>query len=214
MGGLMGEMFLPLRRYADFNGRSRRKEFWLWALFNTIVVSILGGYLFYKMISAAMRSTTGYTAVSNGSYSSYKANINPLQFFQEFGAVGWLMFGLLSLWWLVTFIPTLAVSIRRLHDTDKSGWFWFFNFIPFVGPFIVLVFYFMEGTRGPNRFGPDPKDPYAQNYGGGYPPPSYGGHPPQPYGGYPPQPQGGYPPPPYGGPQGGAPYGGPPGGGY
>ena len=54
-------------------------------------------------------------------------------------------------------IPSLAVQVRRLHDLDKSGWFILLNFMPFIGSIIVLVFMCMDGTRGPNRFGDDPK---------------------------------------------------------
>jgi uncharacterized membrane protein YhaH (DUF805 family) len=51
------------------------------------------------------------------------------------------------------------VQVRRFHDQDKSGWFVLLSLIPFLGAIIVLVFMFLEGTKGPNRFGPDPKDP-------------------------------------------------------
>jgi uncharacterized membrane protein YhaH (DUF805 family) len=47
--------------------------------------------------------------------------------------------------------------VRRFHDQDKSGWFVLLNLIPYIGGIIVLVFMCLEGTRGPNRFGPDPK---------------------------------------------------------
>jgi uncharacterized membrane protein YhaH (DUF805 family) len=67
------------------------------------------------------------------------------------------LLGLSILWSLFAFIPNLAVTIRRLHDTDKSGWFILLGLIPLVGAIVLLVFYFMDGTRGPNRFGPDPK---------------------------------------------------------
>jgi uncharacterized membrane protein YhaH (DUF805 family) len=71
--------------------------------------------------------------------------------------MGWLLFALGMLWAMAVFIPNLAVTIRRLHDQDKSGWFILMGLIPIVGPIIILVFYCIEGTRGPNRFGPDPK---------------------------------------------------------
>jgi uncharacterized membrane protein YhaH (DUF805 family) len=54
-------------------------------------------------------------------------------------------------------IPSIAVQVRRFHDQDKSGWFVLLNFIPSIGGIIVLVFMCLEGTRGPNRYGPDPK---------------------------------------------------------
>jgi uncharacterized membrane protein YhaH (DUF805 family) len=60
-------------------------------------------------------------------------------------------------------IPSLAVQVRRFHDQDKSGWFVLIGFIPFVGSLIVFVFMCLAGTDGPNRFGPDPKDPHAED---------------------------------------------------
>ena len=57
---------------------------------------------------------------------------------------------------LVFFLPGLAVSVRRLHDRDKSGWFLLLIFIPLVGAIILLIWYCQRGTIGPNRFGPDP----------------------------------------------------------
>jgi uncharacterized membrane protein YhaH (DUF805 family) len=211
----MGYMFLPLKRYADFNGRSRRMEFWMWTLFNSIIAGILVTILLFAFFDAASRSTIGYSRYSTGSSYQYRAEIDPIRFVRNLNGLPLVAFGLLCIWGLIAFIPGLAVTIRRLHDTDKSGWFYFISWIPIVGPFILLFFLFSEGTRGPNRFGADPKDPYGQLGGGygGYPPVGYGGHPPQPYGGPPGQPYGA--PPPYGGHPGGPPYGGPgQGGGY
>jgi uncharacterized membrane protein YhaH (DUF805 family) len=54
------------------------------------------------------------------------------------------------------FLPGLAVSVRRLHDLDKSGWFILIGLIPLVGFIILIVWYCTKGTPGPNRFGPDP----------------------------------------------------------
>jgi len=66
-------------------------------------------------------------------------------------------FGLLSgIAALALFLPGLAVSVRRLHDRDKSGWFILLYFIPLVGFIILLIWYCTRGTVGPNRFGPDP----------------------------------------------------------
>ena len=58
---------------------------------------------------------------------------------------------------LVLFIPTLAVSVRRLHDIDKSGWFVFVIIIPLIGANWFLVMMITEGTKGTNQYGPDPK---------------------------------------------------------
>jgi uncharacterized membrane protein YhaH (DUF805 family) len=61
-----------------------------------------------------------------------------------------------SIWSLVTLLPSLAMGVRRLHDTDRSGWWWLLSFIPLIGIIVLIVFWCSEGTRGPNRFGPDP----------------------------------------------------------
>jgi uncharacterized membrane protein YhaH (DUF805 family) len=54
------------------------------------------------------------------------------------------------------FLPSLAMSIRRLHDLDRSGWWYFLVLIPIVGWIVLLIWYCTRGTEGPNRFGPDP----------------------------------------------------------
>ncbi len=122
-------MILPLKRYADFSGRSRRMEYWMFLLLCVVVA--FGLALFTGALAAGTAETDPTAAI--------------------FGSVPLIIF------WLVVIIPSIAVQVRRFHDQDKSGWFVLLNFIPFVGGLIVLVFMFLEGTRGPNRFGPDPK---------------------------------------------------------
>jgi uncharacterized membrane protein YhaH (DUF805 family) len=63
---------------------------------------------------------------------------------------------LLGLFVLGTIVPAIAVQVRRFHDQDRSGWFILLNFIPYAGGLIVFVFMVLSGTRGTNRFGPDP----------------------------------------------------------
>ena len=65
------------------------------------------------------------------------------------------MLGLL--YTLAVLLPSIAVGVRRLHDIDKSGWWLLLVFIPLIGAIVLLVFAVMEGTRGSNRFGEDPK---------------------------------------------------------
>lgn len=60
---------------------------------------------------------------------------------------------------LALILPFLAVSVRRLHDTDRSGWFLLLALIPIVGAIILLIFHVQDSKPGPNRFGPNPKDP-------------------------------------------------------
>jgi uncharacterized membrane protein YhaH (DUF805 family) len=64
-------------------------------------------------------------------------------------------FPLTSLLELALLLPWLAVSVRRLHDLDRSGWWILLSFIPLIGSIILLVWNCMRGTIGPNRFGPD-----------------------------------------------------------
>jgi uncharacterized membrane protein YhaH (DUF805 family) len=75
---------------------------------------------------------------------------------QVFGVEGGL--GPLSIIFsLGTFLPSLAVAIRRLHDTDRSGWWYLILLVPLVGAVVLLVFFCTDSTSGPNRFGPNPK---------------------------------------------------------
>lgn len=142
-------MFLPFRRYADFQGRSRRMEFWSFGLFNAIVYIIIAAIVFGMF-------GTNRSAITQGDMS-YSAAFSVVT-----GGAGIL----LLLWWLATIIPSISVTVRRLHDRDMSGW-WYLGFvvlsmIPLVG-FLVsiafLVILFLPGTPGANRFGEDPKDP-------------------------------------------------------
>jgi uncharacterized membrane protein YhaH (DUF805 family) len=123
-------MLMPLRRYAEFSGRSRRKEYWMWVLLNAIVGIVIGALGAWGASSRLFSSDDEITLY--------------------FGCT-------LGLWALITFLPNLAVVVRRLHDTDRSGWAILFGLIPFVGGLILLYFYVSEGTSGPNRFGEDPK---------------------------------------------------------
>ena len=71
--------------------------------------------------------------------------------------------GLLSsLYGLAVLIPTLAVTVRRLHDIDRSGWWIFINLIPLIGFIVLLVFAVTDGTPGSNRYGPNPKESTAR----------------------------------------------------
>lgn len=142
-------MIMPFKRYAQFSGRSRRREFWSFMLLNFIVYAVL----------FAIVLGTGF---SLSQLQGADPN-NPLAMYGSlFSGTGLL----LVVWWLATIVPTIAVSVRRLHDRDLSGW-WYLgvfvaSFIPLVGmltSIAFLVIMFLEGTRGPNRFGPDPKDP-------------------------------------------------------
>ncbi|MEU2202453.1 DUF805 domain-containing protein [Isoptericola sp. NPDC019482] len=120
-------------QYATFSGRARRSEFWLWYLFLVLVY----------LVEGVLLGITG------------NATLDPAT--RTYGGAFYVVSGLMSLTGLALVVPTLAVMVRRLHDQDKSGFFWFMTFIPLAGPIIMLVFYVTAGTVGANRFGPDPK---------------------------------------------------------
>lgn len=63
-----------------------------------------------------------------------------------------------GLYTLVVFIPSLALSVRRLHDTGKSGWWMLITLIPLVGPLIMLFFMVKDSQPGTNEYGPNPKE--------------------------------------------------------
>jgi uncharacterized membrane protein YhaH (DUF805 family) len=130
-------MLMPYKRYADFSGRSRRKEYWMFVLLFVIVYAIC-----YALIFTGMPTVDPMTGQMTGGG----------------GALSMIGSALLLIFALGSFIPSLAVIVRRLHDQDKSGWFVLLGLVP-IANIVLLVFMFLEGTKGPNRFGPDPKDP-------------------------------------------------------
>lgn len=127
---------MPFKRYFDFEGRSRRKEYWMFALL-------------YAILMIAALVVLGFGLAMNGGEDQ----------FNSVSAVGFSLIGLIM---LVFLIPSIAVQVRRFHDQDKSGWFVLLLLIPSIGPLIVLVFMCLEGTPGENRYGPDPKGPDAR----------------------------------------------------
>ena len=112
-----------LKKYATFDGRARRKEYWYFALMNFVVLVVL------SMIDLR------------------------LGIFSMAAGVG-LLSGLYS---LAVLIPGLAVTMRRLHDTDRSGWWCLIAFVPVVGWLAMVVFACLDSQPGANRFGPNPK---------------------------------------------------------
>lgn len=148
---MLGWMIMPLKRYAEFSGRSRRKEYWAFLLLNVIVIAFLLGFRFGTGGGVSLMEA----AQTGGPLAVYGA---------LFSGVGML----LALWWLGTLIPNIAVNVRRLHDRDMSGW-WYLGvfvaaFIPLVGTLVslgYLVLMCLAGTAGSNRFGDDPKNPSA-----------------------------------------------------
>ncbi len=61
---------------------------------------------------------------------------------------------------IVSFIPSMAVLVRRLHDTSRSGLYYFISFIPIIGMIMLIIFLKEDGVPGPNKYGPNPKAPH------------------------------------------------------
>lgn len=126
-------MFLPLKRYADFEGRSPRIEYWMFALFTWLIIIGL------VAIAFAMSDHSG----------AARDEPDP-----QFG----ILFMLAGIFWLALLVPSIAVTVRRLHDRDMSGWLYLINFVPYIGGLIIFVFMVLPGTEGENTYGPNPLD--------------------------------------------------------
>lgn len=111
------------KKYATFSGRARRKEYWMFVLFNVIVAAVLG------IIGTILDNATGA------------------------GVITMILSGLYS---LAIIIPSIAVAVRRLHDTGRSGAWWFISFVPVIGGIWFIVLMFLDSV-GDNQYGPNPK---------------------------------------------------------
>jgi uncharacterized membrane protein YhaH (DUF805 family) len=124
----MSWYILAWQRAADFSGRSRRKEYWLFNLLNALAffVLVIVGITFDWAL------------------------------FGE-GHKGGTAFYLIGIYGVVCFIPSLSVTVRRLHDIGKSGWWYFIAFVPIVGGLILFVFTLLDSEPYANPWGQDPK---------------------------------------------------------
>lgn len=106
-----------VKNYAVFQGRARRKEHWMFILFNVII----------SLVLSIIENLIGIPSVLTSIYS------------------------------LVVLLPTLGVSVRRLHDTGRSGWWILIGLIPLIGGIVLLVFACQDSDRD-NQYGPNPKE--------------------------------------------------------
>lgn len=121
-----------LKKYATFEGRARRAEYWMFTLFNGIIALVL------VILAMATKSTVFYV--------------------------------IYILYILAVLLPSLGVLVRRLHDTGRSGGWFFISFVPFVGGIVLLVFAVLDSAPGQNQYGPNPKGIGAQpGAAGSYP---------------------------------------------
>lgn len=116
-----------LSNFSDFRGRARRKEYWMFQLFHWLIIFVL------SMIAVLLFGLLDSTG------SMLTAGI------------------VLGIYMLVTFIPSMAVLVRRLHDSGKSGWFILLSLIPYIGGLIVFIFTLLDSEYGENKWGPNPK---------------------------------------------------------
>ena len=134
--GMMEAIQSFFARYTDFQGRSRRSEYW-WVILAIWLAAIVAGVLL---------SVLG--GLAGGS-------LNP---------IGYLLSGIFGLAYLAIIIPAIALMVRRFHDLNQTGWlalvFILLSVIPLVGLLVSigwLIWFAMPGTVGPNKYGADPK---------------------------------------------------------
>ena len=120
------------QKYARFDGRARRREYWLFTL----------GYLLISLPPSLVGGIILTTAMASESTILY--------------VIGALLIIAMIVLYLGLVIPALAVMVRRLHDINLSGWWYLLSLIPYVGALMIVVA-FIPGTIGANRFGPDPR---------------------------------------------------------
>ncbi|QEO14420.1 DUF805 domain-containing protein [Agromyces intestinalis] len=119
-------------KYATFSGRASRSEYWWWALANAIIVAVL----YVLVIVAGVAGAT----------------VDPSTGLAAPGPLFVVAYALLALWGLAIIVPSLAITWRRLHDTNRSGAFYFLSFIPIVGGIILLVFTLLDSDPAGARF--------------------------------------------------------------
>ncbi len=106
-----------VKKYVEYNGRARRKEYWMFTLFNFIITLVLS-------LIDELLGTWGIISIIYG---------------------------------LAILLPASAVCIRRLHDTNRSGWWLLITLIPLIGAIIILIFTIQDSEPGTNQYGPNPK---------------------------------------------------------
>lgn len=131
----MNDAILPLKRYFEMAGRSRRREYWLWIVFSIVIQSLCTLFDIGLDLGGTLEAT------SDAESSSFLLDG-----------------GLLSaIWTIGTIAPMFTVLARRLHDIDQSAWWMAIAIVPLIGVIVLLFMACSRGTEGANRFGPDPK---------------------------------------------------------
>ena len=144
-----------VKQYADFSGRARRKEFWMFILF-----FIIFGY---GTVYLDMKLGTTFN-ILNGSSHSYEQKINDGAFSFTYSKGSSHYYGqkigggaISFIYCMALLVPYCAVGVRRLHDIGKSGFYYFAALVPVVGWIILLVWFLKDGQSGENEYGLNPK---------------------------------------------------------
>ena len=129
-------------RYMQFGGRATRSEFWYFALFNFIITALL----------TYIDMTFGLEYIHEVMITTPAMGEIPAKEYMSTESIGYLG----TFYSIMVFIPTLALSFRRLHDIGKSAWWLFIIFAPFIGPFVLIYFYIQDSQANSNEYGSIP----------------------------------------------------------
>ena len=127
-------------KYATFSGRAARSEFWYYALFIALATFAL------SFVDSAIFGPREVVMMSGA--GSFQSGMDYNMLWQPQPITG--------LFILATLLPSISVTVRRLHDTGRSGWWYWISFLPLIGFIVLLVFFVGKGTDGDNDYGPDP----------------------------------------------------------
>jgi uncharacterized membrane protein YhaH (DUF805 family) len=133
-GNTMKYYLLAFKKYGDFSGRATRTEYWMFNLVHAIVLL----FLYFGAFGSSIFETT-----SDPYYGTYEMSTLELVFMLLYYAYS-----------LGVLIANLALTVRRLHDIGRSGFWYFISFIPFLGGLIMLIFMILPSQTEGNRFGP------------------------------------------------------------
>jgi serine/threonine protein kinase len=135
------------KQYADFSGRARRREYWYFALFNmiTMILLLIAGIIIGSIIAEQYDSMEYY-------YDYYNNYYNYAEYIMTSITV------IMSIYGLIVFLPALAVTVRRLHDSGKSGWWLLINLIPYAGSIVIFIFTLLDSQPNANEYGASPKE--------------------------------------------------------
>lgn len=120
-----------LENYATFSGRTSRKEYWMFVLFN--VLFAFAAIIIDNNLGTIIQTDFGFSSPYGYVYVLYVSAV---------------------------LIPGIAISVRRLHDVGKSGWYLLILLIPLIGSIWFVILLLTDSKRGENKYGPNPNDTY------------------------------------------------------